>query len=327
MTRFTAALLLISIACAFAVVAQGTDKPKEDPKPPELAAARVEKGPGLDPAHEAWAGATETKVLAKAGHIGDTWVTLKAVHDGDSIYLLASWTDQTLSLNRNWQWGEDGWKKTEGSEDRITIIFNNGTPAFDKEGCDAMCHVDMLYTPGKGQKLDMWHVKAQRGGMHGFTDDQAIISLEDGGNPKGQKGRKSGRINDAGSAGYADNVDAAGKAPIRVWKDDADTAGKFEEATSREIPVDFKPKADYIVPLEWLRAAKGSRGDVSSYGHYKDKTWTFVVQRKLSTGNDDDAQFKPGTSVSFALAIFDNCGADVGNEHAKSGVAVLKLAE
>lgn len=325
MKRLSAILLLLATTAVIAAVAQ--EKP-EKPEPPTLSVKRVEEGPGLDSGHKVWETAPQTRVLAKAGHIGNTWVSLKAVHDGEYVYIRAAWDDPTKSLNRSWEWTDEGWAKTEGNEDRLAVIFNNGTPAFDEEGCEAMCHVDMLYTANAGEKLDLWHWKAHRGGMFGSTDDQSIISLQDGGNPKGQKGRKSGRLNDKGKSGYSGNASEDGKAPAWVWKEDTDHDGPFNAETSRETPPEFTPKVGYNVPRERLRDAEGSRGDIEGKGAWKEGRWTIVMRRKLDTGHDDDdAQLKPGEEVSFALAVFDNTGADVGNEHAKSDVAVMHFEE
>ena len=325
----------LALTCGFAVLAAlAQDAPdaetpdaKEQPKStiPTVVVGRVAEAPGLDAAHAAWDNAGETKIMTRGGLIGNTAVAFRAVHDGEHVYIRAVWADKTESLNRSWQWTEDGWAKVKGNEDRLSIVFNISTPEFDKEGCDAMCHVDMLYTPGAGQKLDMWHWKAQRGGRFGFSDEQAVISLEDGGNPGGQKGRKSGRINDAGRGGYSDNAADDGKGPAFVWTEDADTKGPFNAETSRATPEDFKPAVGYTVPRERLREAQGSRADVTSSATYADGKWTVVLKRKLNTGHDDDAEFKPGSKTSFAAAVFDNTDANAGNEHSKSAVALMQF--
>jgi len=297
---------------------------EQDPAPPTLEVARVADGPGLDKDSEVWGQAKVLNIMALAGYLGNTNVEMHAVHDGEYIYFRARWADPTRSINRNWIWGEEGWEREDGNEDRIAIVFDIDSPKFRAEGCDGFCHVDTKYTEGPGHGVDLWHWKAARGGPHGFCDDQVIVSLEESGENE-HKGVRSGRMNDKGRSGYANN--AADGAPARVWAEDADRNGPFNQETSRALPEGFTAETGYRVPREILRASEGSRGDIASAGEWKDGYWTVVMRRKLSTGNADDVTFKPGESVHFAVALFDNSGAEAGNEHSKSGVAILKLAD
>jgi hypothetical protein len=319
MKKLTMLLVMLVGTAAFAALAANAEKEE----PAVMTAKRVETGPGLDADSEVWEQAEAFSIAAKGGYLGTTEVHLRAVHDGEYIYFRARWADPTKSINRNWIWGEDGWESYFGNEDRIALQFNINSPKFVAEGCDGVCHVDTKYTEGPGKSVDLWHWKAARGGPHGFCDDQVIVSLEDAGDNK-QKDRASGRMNDSGRAGYAANR-AEGGGPARVWAEDADRDGPFNAETSRPIPDGFTPEEGYLVPREMLREAQGSRSDIQSSGKWEDGHWTVVMRRKLNTGNADDAKFVPGERIHFAVALFDDSGADAGNEHSKSPVAILQL--
>lgn len=303
---------LAALLCAVAA----TVTYSEDAKAPELVAVRAEKAPPLQAAlGEVWAAAPEFRILARAGHIGDTWVTMRAMYDDEFIYLHASWADKTESHVRGtWEFGEDGWSRQKGDEDRIAIAFNISSAKFDSEGCDGFCHDDKLYAPEENSKIDLWHWKAARGGMFMSSDDQVLVY-----NPEG------GRVNDAGRTVAGDNVNEGKTGPARRWKDDADKRGPLNAETSTLIDEVFKPEVGYTVPYVLLRPGEGSRADIESRGEWKDGRWSVMLKRKLNTTHNDDAVFKPGERVSFGVSIFDNTGADVGNEHAKSAVAWMTL--
>jgi hypothetical protein len=320
MKKITLTALLLGCTAVFAALAVQA----EDTETPVMNAPRVDTGPGLDADSEVWERAEAFNITALAGFLGNTNVEMHSVHDGEYIYIRARWADPTKSLNRNWMWGEEGWEREFGNEDRISIAFNVNSEKFTEEGCDGFCHVDKKHTEGPGLKVDLWHWKAARGGPHGFCDDQVIVALEDAGDNK-QKNLPSGRMSDSGRSGYANN--AADGGPARVWAEDADKDGPFNQETSRPIPEGFEPEQGYRVPREILRDSEGSRGDIQSSGKWEDGYWTVVLKRKLDTGHDDDAKFEPGSRVHFAVALFDDSGAEAGNEHSKSPVAILHLLD
>jgi len=57
--------------------------------------------------------------------------------------------------------------------------------------------------------------------------------------------------------------------------------------------------------------------------HYSDIGWTVMLYRKLDTGHDDDVIFNPKKRYSFAMAVFDNSGAD----HSKATTPLLLVFE
>lgn len=307
-------LVLAALLCVIAASATYS----EDAKPPELVAVRAEQALPLQTMPgDAWKAAPEFRILARAGHIGDTWVTMRAMYDDEHFYLHASWADKTESHVRGtWQFGEDDWQRQAGDEDRLAIAFNISSEKFNREGCDGFCHDDKLYAPEENAKIDLWHWKAARGGRFMNSDDQVLVYDKEG-----------GRVNDAGRTVAGDNVNAEKTGPARRWKDDADKGGPLNADTSVLIDAAFKPKIGYSVPYVLHRPGEGSRADIESRGEWKDGRWHVMFKRKLNTSHNDDAQFKPGGRVSFGLSVFDNTGAKVGNEHAKSAVAWMTIKE
>jgi hypothetical protein len=291
----------------------------DTPAPQQLVAARVEKGPELKAElSDAWEGAQLTRVLTRGGHIGDTWVDLRAMHDGEYLYVHASWADETRSVSKQpWVFEDGTWTKGVGDEDRIAFFFNINTPRMNTEGCDALCHTDYIHAPEPGQTADTWHWKAGRGGLFGHSDDQYVRHAQGA----------SGRADDAGRSNYANNQNAERTGPARRWLEDADRQGAFREDTSAAIEEGWQPPEGYSVPSILVREPEGSRGDVRAAGRWHEGRWSVMFKRKLNTGNPDDAQFEPGKRVAFGVALFDNTGAKVGNEHSKSGVVHLTIAE
>ncbi|MCA8935310.1 MAG: hypothetical protein KDB68_03825 [Planctomycetes bacterium] len=241
-------------------------------------------------------------------------VELRALHDGESIYIMARWKDDTKSTTKKaWEWKEGKWTKSEGDEDRIAIAINGTAKDFETKGCAVLCHYGDMGTASEQEHADLWHWKAARGGLNGFADDQNFSQ-----EPEGRK-------DDEGKSAYATNANDDGDAPKWVWKDDADKTSSFTEDTSTDLPEEFKPEGNYSVPSYRLRTPEGSRGDIETAAEYKDGWWTVVFKRKLDTGHSDDAAFKAGEDTHIAIAVFDNTGAKTGKEHAKSGAIKLKL--
>lgn len=241
-------------------------------------------------------------------------VEIRALHDGEFLYVMARWQDETKSTTKKaWVWKEGKWTQSEGDEDRIAIAVNGNVADFAEKGCAMLCHYGDMGTGLEGETADLWHWKAARGGLNGVADDQHFDLA-----PEGRK-------DDEGASGYAGNSNEAKDAPNWIWKEDADTQGAFTEDTARELPAEFKPEDGYSVPSNRLRKPDKSRGDVTSAAEHKDGWWTVVLKRKLDTGNKDDVVIKAGADAHIAVAVFDNTGAKTGKEHAKSGAIKLKL--
>jgi hypothetical protein len=312
MIRIAAVMLLFAVtAGAFAVLAQS----KEAKAPPvqELAAKRVEKVELVAELNETWKGAAsiKTPTYYKAEEPGPE-VEVRALNDGENIYFMARWKDETKSdTKKAWQFTKGAWSQLKGDEDRVAFAFDHNVEGFAEKGCMTLCHEGSMETPAEGQRADLWHWKAARGGQNGRCDDQNFGRGE------------NGRADDAGKSAYESNAGEDGKAPKWVWKEDADTTKAFTADTARDLPKEFKPDDGYTVPSIRLRDPAESRGDITCAARWADGMWTVVLKRKIDTGNKDDTQFAQGATINFALAVFNDTGAKTGKEHAKSPVVRL----
>jgi len=309
------ALALTITAATFALLAETS---AQERKAAELAlsAKRLEKAPELKAVlDDTWKSASMLEVSTKnSPDVKGPNVELRAVHDGEYIYLMARWADEDLSdVKQAWQFKDGKWQAAEGDEDRFAVAINGNVAAFAEKGCAGLCHYGAMTTNVEGQHADLWHWKAARGGQNGHADDQNFNS------------EVKGRVDDAGKGAYEGNANDKKDAPKWVWKEDADRKAAFTAETSRELPADFKAEQDYSVPSIRLRAPEGSRGDVQSAAEFKDGWWTVVLKRKLDTGNADDTALKAGETTAIAVAVFDDTGAKTGKEHAKSAVIKLTL--
>lgn len=116
---------------------------------------------------------------------------LRAVHDGEKIYILAQWDDETFNVDRR-RWffdgPEDPLKPEESAagwtsqlnDDKIGLAFeiepaSSPFGTFTEVGCAASCHnvegtgLDMR--PAEG-KVDIWHWKTSRSEPLGYVADQ-----------------------------------------------------------------------------------------------------------------------------------------------------------
>jgi hypothetical protein len=69
-------------------------------------------------------------------------------------------------------------------------------------------------------------------------------------------------------------------------------------------------KAGDVIPFRLPKKPSGSRFDVKALSRYSDGGWTLMLYRKLDTGHEDDVAFNPKKRYSFAMAVFDDSGAD-----------------
>ncbi len=316
MTKWMLIALLAGLAVGCAVASAPDGERDEPADTATLGADAVKTGPELSTElTETWRKQKALKVPTWLDEQPGPDVELRALHDGEYLYVFARWADATESTEKKgWAYREGKWQKLKGDEDRIAFAFNISSPAFDKDGCAGACHEGDFRVTDKGGKVDIWHWKAARGGMFSHADDQRLTDAAE--NPRGD---------DAGKSAYSNNQNAEGTAPARIWKQDADTAGAFNADTSIELPADWTPAADYRVPSILLRAPEGSRGDIQARGAYKDGHWQVMLKRKLDTGHEDDAVFKVGEEITFSLSVFDDTGAVTGDEHAVSGPIKLVL--
>jgi hypothetical protein len=252
------------------------------------------------------------------------------------VYFLIDYKDSTESLRREpWQKQADGWKQQKDPndkggdnnlyyEDKLAIIWNISSPAFEQRGCLSACHTGEgkpfgnKYTANPGELLDMWHWKGVRTGTVGQIDDQYVDSTR----YDKDKAPAAGRKNDPKTAGgYANNVSDDKKGPKFALPGNKPAPPYWIVDTEKEPFDDSKYKVGDEVPGIIVAPFTGDRGDVTAKHVWKDGVRTIVIARKLATAGEFDVQFKDmKKEYAFGLSVFDNAQV----RHAYSP-AVLKL--
>ena len=291
-----------------------------------LVGKKVASAPSLDGSLDAaWSGAPPLLVKLIGGKNlpgGSTEVTLRSVVAGDTIYFHVQYKDATQSLRREpWQKQADGsWKQLKDPddkggdnnvyyEDKLAMIWNISSPAFEAKGCMAACHTGEgkpygnKYLPNANERADIWHLKGVRTGSVGQVDDQYL----DGTRYDKDKAPEAGRKSDPKTGGgYANNVSDDKKGPKFALKGNK-PAPPFWIVDAEKEPFDnSKYKAGDEVPGIIVAPFTGDRGDISVKVSWKDGVYTVVMWRKLVTGSEYDVQFDGKKEYAFGVAVFDN---------------------
>ncbi len=332
-------VLALSAGIAVALVAGPTDAQQKN----VLVSKKVSAPPPMEPAMgDAWKDAQPLTVKVVGGKNlpgGSTEVTLRSVYAGDTIYFLTQYKDATQSFRRSpWVKQADGsWLKLKDPddkggdnnkyyEDKMAMIWNINSPAFEAKGCMAACHTGEpgkpygnKYLPNAGEKADIWHWKSVRTGSIGQIDDQWLDATRYDKDKAPEAGRKS---DPKTGGGYSDNVSDDKKGPKWALKGNKPAPPYWIVDAEKEPFDDSKYKAGDEVPGIIVAPFTGDRGDITVKSVWKDGVWTHVIARKLVTNSDFDVQFndlkKP---YAFGVAVFDNAQV----RHAYSP-GVLKLA-
>jgi hypothetical protein len=258
-------------------------------------------------------------------------VFTKAVYTEDNLYFLFQWMDPTRSVTKqSWQFDGEKWVHLPGNEDRIALLFEIARiNKFATKGCAVTCHSPpdedrerwKLATKTPAEKGDLWHWKAARSDPYNCADDAWLTVA---GRPSGSY-RKTGRIKDRGEGGDVRNQ-TEDKARPRFMQNPAKDplVPGFLLMDEAVIITDYSIfKPGDIIPYRLPKKPSGSRFDVKALSHYSDIGWTVMLYRKLDTGHDDDVIFNPKKRYSFAMAVFDNSGAD----HSKATTPLLLVFE
>jgi hypothetical protein len=245
-------------------------------------------------------------------------VSTRALYTDSELYFLLSWADPTRSVTKeSWQFDGEKWVHLKGDEDRIALLFEiERINYFSSRSCTVVCHspADLprdqwsLATESPLEKGDLWHWKAARSAPYRYADDGWLTVA---GNPSGSY-RETGRRNDAGSGGDVKNETPDGSRPLYMQdparKPSAPGFLLLEEA----VPItDYSIlKAGDVIPYRLPVRPGGSRFDVKAESRHADGRWTVMLHRKFNTGQEDDVVFDPRKRFSFAIAVFDDTGAD-----------------
>ena len=292
-----------------------------------LTAKKVSTPPTLDGAVESlWNQAPPLTIKVLGGRNlpgGTTEVTLRAVYTGDTIYFLAQYKDPMDSVRRSpWVKQADGsWKKLSDPndkggdnnlyyEDKMAVIWNISSPAFEERGCLSACHTGEgkpfgnKYTKDAGERLDLWHWKGVRTGPVGQFDDQYVDNTRYDKEKSPEAGRKS---DPKTGGGYVDNVSDDKKGPKFALKGNKPAPPYWILDAEKEPFDDSKYKAGAEVPGIIVAPFTGDRADISARHAWKDGVRTIEFARKLVTGSEFDVQFRDlKKQYAFGVAVFDN---------------------
>ncbi len=319
--KFTVPAVLVGVALA--IGSSTADAQSKN----VLTARKTASAPATDGSLDAaWQGAPVMTVKALGGKNlpgGSTEVSMRALHTADTLYLYIQYKDPTQSMQRSpWQKQADGsWKMLKDPdnkggdnnkyyEDKMAMIWNISSPAFEQRGCMAACHTGEgkafgnKYLPNPGELADIWHMKSVRTGYIGQVDDQYLDSTRYDKDKAPEAGRKS---DPKTGGGYTDNVNEAKNAPKFALKGNKPAPPYWIVDAEKEPFDDSKYKAGDEVPGIVVAPFTGDRGDISTKIEWKDGTWTFVMWRKLVTKGEYDVQFNDlKKAYAFGVAVFDN---------------------
>jgi hypothetical protein len=153
--------------------------------------------------------------------------SLRGGHDGEYLYLLFEWADETDSRDRqSWYFDGTKWrqenkyanhKNDKFYEDKFGMMFPIGNPEGFTEGtCTVTCHggltdpasgekVTRHYMKNEGELTDFWHWKRDRHELAQACDDGFVQWEDDFG-----KASANGRKNDEGINPYSTSMKAEG---------------------------------------------------------------------------------------------------------------------
>ena len=222
------------------------------------------------------------------------------------------------------------------SEDRVFFMF----PVRDMQrnfragglGCAAYCHanaelsavttegavgedVAAMHTNVPKDKADVWHWMSTRTlPSHTLKDGHLVYGIGDYNGRKADKGNNSTVDNDTkklkmskkSQPAYMSYRDFAGGNYGKSGKNQT----KFESHDA--IPIQkIKFAKGETIPYSISRPSTGSRGDVTAFATFDDKSyrWTLEIKRARNTGDGNDYQFVAGTGATAP----DNPAAIIGD--------------
>ncbi len=231
-------------------------------------------------------------------------------------------------------------------EDKFGFMFPIGSPeGFATGTCTVTCHggltdptpgqkVTRHYMKNEGELTDFWHWKRDRHALAEACDDGFVQWEDDFG-----KASANGRKNDEGISPYKNNQkftdEVTGMSgPLYVipnrenyyWIAQSEIDNKTAKAvtaialdgtiTYEGGTIDPNGDPDYSQGFGSKRmpsiiinpAGQGNdgRSEVRVKAKHTGSGWQLEIMRKLNTGDPTDADFTPGRSIPFGLAIFNN---------------------
>jgi len=261
----------------------------------ELVAGKVSKLPAIDGKadDDAWKSAKE--VVVKMDQPDENppkkSISIKAVHDGDSICFLLVWADP----DKNDQHSPFLWKDPAGYEPDDEKVEDACTLAFELEG-----KFDSDMKAGIESKWDVWEWGAARTNPSGYALDRTHVYSRQAPAPPVKGRRLTDR--DGGQIYFSHPIDAGTPCYTKI-----------------ELP---EKKGAPMVLQYPSQKPTGSAADVQAKGEWANGKWTVEFKRKLSTGNKDDTAFAAGKGYGIAIATFDK--SEKGDHDVSKGF-ILKI--
>ncbi|OUS26533.1 hypothetical protein A9Q99_18470 [Gammaproteobacteria bacterium 45_16_T64] len=259
----------------------------------------------------------------------ETDIEIRSLYDDEYVYFLYRWYDPTISLARfPWEKDSDGkWKQLSNKdstlhentyyEDKLAVYWDINERGFIKKGCDKSCHMveegllegikdsssGRHYTKKDGETIDEWHWKGMRTNPNSQMEDGYV-------NNEHETNKKWGRQSDEHSGGgYYNNTNET-KFPAWMNGDIEEAAPLWVMDATKEPFKDTFKEGERIGGIV-TGPLKGSRGDVTAKGVWKDDHWHLEIRRKLVTNYEksasQDVQFDDlGKPYYFGVTAFDN---------------------
>jgi hypothetical protein len=243
--------------------------------------------------------AVPTQQGANLDGAGQSWVEIRAVHDGTNAYFSFVWEDPTRSLKHlPLQKTENGWRVLQQGfdhgdatgyfEDKLAVLllgayvlipgdrtFHAGRqPLADKPA--TLSGRGMHYTTNGGY-ADMWQWHASTGGMAGWVDDTHFGPPAEPteAQKQGQAAYKGGFAPDPGSALTELNFEERGP------------GGYDRPVTPKRLPTDIR---------DWAQATRAMSLD-PNLGDSENSVWWLTREESLPYSGEHDARIPVGTVI------------------------------
>lgn len=229
-------------------------------------------------ASDAWSHAPMTKLRLTPlwwRNEADLELQVQAVHDGKSLFLRLSWSDDTPNLHS---------LKTEAFKDAAAIeLYRGNAEPFVGMGAP-------------GAPVDVW--------MWDSDHDGSVADVEDA-NPRitvDQYPLSAAAVDSAEYARPTTKTDAQPKAFLTARAAGNPIVPHGKGQGGSQLEVSGPGSVTFTLPVNQL---------VKAHGEWRDGRWTVVMSRALAAGQGSGSvSFAPGERVSAAFAIFNGAKRD-----------------
>jgi subtilase family serine protease len=263
-------------------------------------------------------------------------ISMRAMHDNTTLFLLIQWDDATQDYSRDaWllsdnQTASGNWTRTTWGDDAMAFYLANasaGDVNFTSAGCGPTCHTGGTYNEMRTTTglLDAWLWSSSLTAPLGFADDRYLDNASKPSSP-------TGGLHGDGADPFADNSVVTGNGTRPGFLNGSvplTQSAKFIAAADAS-PINWlsfnstsMPKGA-TVPGYILSAPTGGRADVAAGAAYASSKWTLEMSRPLVTADlaTRDVQVVDlNETYFFNLAVFNN---QTGINHSNAGF-VYKL--